>query len=65
MLTVATSKISEADKIKISLKSKNAFDELCTVISKYDPEFIFLPAYLAARRAEEKIANGAIRKNAF
>lgn len=65
MLTIATSKISEADKIKISLKSKNIFDELCAVISEYDPEFIFLPAYLVAKRVNERIENGASRKDAI
>lgn len=65
MLTVATLKTYKENEKKVFLKSKNIFDELSATIEKYDPEFIFLPAYYVAKKVKEEIASGTERKNAI
>lgn len=63
MLTVITG----TPKIKNSRKSspRDKIEDFCSFIGKYDPDFVFLPAYYVAKKTKEKNAEGKKLKDAF
>jgi formylmethanofuran dehydrogenase subunit E len=65
MPTDVRSAFSKVCEKRNFFKLENIFDELSDAIEKYDPEFIFLPAYYVAKKIQEKIASGTGRKNAI
>lgn len=63
MLTVNAGMLERKDRLKSNLD--NGVEDFCSFIKEFDPDFIFLPAYLVARKVQEKMKKGKSRKKAL
>lgn len=62
MLTVVLKKF---EKKKCSNNKDEHIEDFCSFIEKYDPDFIFLPAYYVAKKTKERNAEGKKLRDAF
>lgn len=63
MLTIVAGMLEREDHLKHNLNNK--VEDFCSFIKEFDPDFIFLPAHLTARRIQEKMKKGKSRKKAL